>query len=85
MILKKPIILFPFDKKDYIQNSRGLYFDYDKIFEELDQASDIDTLIEYMKIDNKSFSYPLLEEKLGKVHMDDLCSSTIYDKLNNST
>ena len=82
MILKKPILLFPFDKKDYIQNSRGLYFDYDKIFEELDQATDIDTLIEYMKIDGKSSSYPALEEKLGKAHMDDLCSSIIYDKLN---
>ncbi len=82
MILKKPIILFPFDKKDYIQNSRGLYFDYDEMFEELDQARDINALIEYMKIDDKSFSYPLLEEKLGKVHMQELCSSTIYDKLN---
>ena len=83
MILKKPIILFSFDKKDYIQNSRGLYFDYDKIFEELDQSSDVNTLIEYMKIDGKDYSYPVLEEKLGKIHMQDLCSNSIYEKVKN--
>jgi glycosyltransferase involved in cell wall biosynthesis len=83
MILKKPIILFPFDKQDYIQNSRSLYFDYDKIFKELEQATDVNTLIKYMKLDDKNFSYPILEKKLGKTHMNNLCSSTIYKKLNN--
>ena len=81
MILKKQIILFPFDKKEYISSSRGLYFDYDTLFAELPQPQDTQSLIAVMREGNSDFSYPDLANKLGKVHMEDLCSEAIYNKI----
>lgn len=33
LLLKKPVILAPFDKEDYCNNSRSMYFDYDNEIE----------------------------------------------------
>ena len=81
MILQKQIILFPFDKKAYISNNRGLYFEYDELFSEFDQPQNAKSLISVMNEKNSISTYPKLEEKLGKVHMQDLCSEMIYNKI----
>jgi CDP-glycerol glycerophosphotransferase (TagB/SpsB family) len=48
LLLNKPIILTPFDKKEYLATSREMYFDYEKEIEGI-RANDWNEVINILK------------------------------------
>ncbi len=52
-LMDKEVILFPFDKEEYLDEDREMYFDYDKVTENKLLVSNFDELVNLIKKDNK--------------------------------
>lgn len=64
LLLKKPVILAPFDKEDYCSKSRALYFDYDQAIEGV-RAYNWD---DFIKIINEKSYYTPSQNTREKYH-----------------
>ncbi len=53
-LMDKEVILFPFDKKEYIDKDREMYFDYNEVTENELVVNSFDELVEVIKTDKKS-------------------------------
>ncbi|MBS9767518.1 MAG: CDP-glycerol glycerophosphotransferase family protein [Flavobacteriaceae bacterium] len=53
-LMEKEVILFPFDKDEYIDKDREMYFEYDEVVENELVVNSFDELVEAIKTDKKS-------------------------------
>jgi CDP-glycerol glycerophosphotransferase (TagB/SpsB family) len=71
MMLDRPVVAFPFDYEEYIQNSRECYFDYDTFMPEA-KVKDMDELME--AINNTFVNDICRDERMVRraYHFDDI-------------
>ena len=76
LLLKKPVILAPFDYKDYIANSRDFYFDYDKTIEGV-RAYNWNELLQIIR--DKKYYFPVNALNALHLYKDGLSTKRVVE------